>query len=121
MVEQGLSGDRWNIIWGAQSNRRAMGAASDGENAMNARVEKLSLFFEEVKTLSFWRRVFRWAQLRALSYEAYEEFKSLLSQLSQLSQNAFQAANDISILNKDNEHLKTTQSTLDCEVFRCSL
>src|SRR5919109_2147810 len=79
------------------------------------KVEKLSQFFEQVKALTFWRRLFRWSQFRSLSYEAYEEFKFLLSQISQLCQDTIQAKTDVSILKNDNEHLKSANSTLDNE------
>jgi hypothetical protein len=82
---------------------------------METTVEKLTQFFEQVKTLTFWKRLFGWAQFRSFSYEAYEEFKSLLSQARQLSQDIVQATNNISILKNDNEHLKAALSTLDNE------
>jgi len=77
---------------------------------MEDKVEKLTQFFEQVKTLTFWKRIFKWTQVKTLSYDAYEEFKSLLSQLSRLSQEVIQVKNDITILKKDNEHLDTTQN-----------
>lgn len=49
---------------------------------MGTRTEKLTQFFEQVKTLTFWQRLFKWSQFRSLSYEAYEEFKALLSELT---------------------------------------
>jgi hypothetical protein len=39
--------------------------------------ENLKNFFEKIKSLTFWQRVFFWGTLKALSYEAYEEFKNL--------------------------------------------
>lgn len=83
---------------------------------METKVEKLSQFFEQVKTLTFWKRILRWSQFRSLSYEAYGEFTSLLSRVSQLSQDIVQATNNISILKNDNEHLKATRSTQDIEL-----
>lgn len=73
---------------------------------MGDRTEKLSQFFEQVKTMSFWRRVFGWSQFRVLSYEAYQEFKSLLSQISQLSQDVTEIRSKVSIVENNNEHLK---------------
>jgi len=76
---------------------------------MENKVEKLTQFFEQVKTLTFWKRLFKWSQFRILSYDAYEEFKSLLSQLNLLSQEVIKVKNNITILEKDNEHLTTRQ------------
>ena len=59
------------------------------------KVEKLSQFFEQVKALTFWKRLFRWPQFRSLSYEAYGEFKLLLSQISELYQDIIQAKTDV--------------------------
>ncbi len=39
--------------------------------------DNLKAFFERIKSLTFWQRVFFWSTLKALSYEAYDEFKSL--------------------------------------------
>ena len=83
---------------------------------MENQIEKLTQFFEQVKTLTFWKRFFGWSKVQALSYEAYEEFKSLLSKLSQLSQEVIQAKSDIMIINKDKEHLNTTQTQQTTEI-----
>jgi len=44
-------------------------------------MDKLSLFFNRIKELSFWQRIFSWSAIKTLSYEAYEQFKSLESKL----------------------------------------
>jgi regulator of replication initiation timing len=79
------------------------------------KVEKLSQFFEQIKVLTFWRRLFQWSQVRSLSYEAYEEFKLLLSQVGKWCEDIAQTKTDVSILRNDNEHLKTGNATLDNE------
>lgn len=40
-------------------------------------MDKLNLFFSKIKELSFWQRIFSWAKVKILSYDAYEEFKTL--------------------------------------------
>ena len=72
---------------------------------MENRHEKLHLFFERIKTLTFWQRVFSWKSLKSLSYEAYEEFRSLVASLDRSSRELEQSNNTISILQNDNEHL----------------
>ena len=42
-----------------------------------SRYELLGRFFERIKTLGFWDRLFRWGAVRTLSYEAYEEFRNM--------------------------------------------
>jgi hypothetical protein len=54
---------------------------------MNISTDNLKSFFDRIKTLTFWQRVFYWSTLKALSYEAYEEFKSLSDNISSLNQN----------------------------------
>lgn len=79
-------------------------------------MEKLNQFFEQVKTLTFWKRIFGWSQFRTLSYDAYEEFKSLLSRINQLSEEIAKNNNNISILNKDNSHLQENQKKYELEI-----
>jgi hypothetical protein len=52
---------------------------------MNLHYDNLKTFFERIKSLSFWQRVFYWSALKALSYEAYEEFKSIEDSITDLN------------------------------------
>ena len=83
---------------------------------MATKTDRLNQFFEQVKTLTFWQRLFRWSQFRSLSYEAYEEFKTLLSEAARSIQELDTAKKDTSILKNDNEHLRKSQSELENEV-----
>ncbi len=82
---------------------------------MENKTEKLNQFFEQVKTLTFWKRIFGWSRFRTLSYEAYEEFKSFLSWANQLSQEVAQDKSDISILKNDNDHIQKKQKEQEIE------
>jgi hypothetical protein len=53
---------------------------------MNLNYDNLKAFFERIKSLTFWQRVFYWSALKALSYEAYEEFKSISDIINALNQ-----------------------------------
>jgi hypothetical protein len=53
---------------------------------MNISNENLRNFFERIKSLNFWQRVFYWSTLKTLSYEAYEEFKNLSDTINTLNQ-----------------------------------
>lgn len=46
--------------------------------------DNLRLFFETIKSIGFWRRIFGWRRVRAVSYDAYEEFNSLLQNVNTL-------------------------------------
>lgn len=83
---------------------------------MNTTTDKLIQFFEQVKTLTFWQRLFSWSRFRSLSYEAYEEFKALLSEAIRHTQELDASRTDTSVLRNDNDHLKSSLSTLENEV-----
>jgi hypothetical protein len=74
---------------------------------MEPKHDKLQLFFDNIKTISFWQRLFGWKTLRQLSYEAYEEFTSLLSSVGELGEESAEATNAVSSLKAENEHLKS--------------
>ncbi|MDX9811519.1 MAG: hypothetical protein RBU28_03970 [Bacteroidales bacterium] len=44
--------------------------------------ENLKLFFERLKSLGFWKRVFGWKKIRTLSYDAYDEYNGLVRRVS---------------------------------------
>ncbi len=48
--------------------------------------QNLQLFFARVKEITLWQRIFGWAKLKHLSYDAYEEFKSLETDIYQVNQ-----------------------------------
>jgi hypothetical protein len=83
---------------------------------MENKTDKLSQFFEQLKTLTFWKRIFGWSQFRNLSYDAYQEFKSLLSQASHVAQEINQLKSDNLVLKNDNGHLKNKQNDLEKEL-----
>ncbi|MFN8209866.1 MAG: hypothetical protein U0T33_02745 [Bacteroidales bacterium] len=44
---------------------------------MNLNTENLKNFFDKVKSITFWKRLFSWGEIKILSYEAYDEFSRL--------------------------------------------
>ena len=83
---------------------------------MEYRFERLNLFFERIKSMSFWQRLFGWSAVRSLSYEAYEEFKSLTASLDRVAQESEEARNAIAVLRNDLDHLKSDRTRLEGEV-----
>lgn len=51
-------------------------------------MENLTLFFNRVKELSFWQRLFSWSSVKRLSYDAFEEFRNLQRDLLSVRQHA---------------------------------
>lgn len=43
-------------------------------------MEKLNLFFAQVKDISWWQRLFKWHSFRVLSFDAYEEYRTLIKE-----------------------------------------
>lgn len=68
--------------------------------------DKLNLFFDTVKTITWWQRIFSWKNVRTLSYDAYEEFKSLMVILNTRSADLEETKNSLGLLKNDCSHLQ---------------
>jgi hypothetical protein len=80
---------------------------------MEIKLEKLNLFFDRIKTIGFWQRIFGWRRIRELSYDAYEEFKKLTDSLDRVTKETEQTKNSIAVLNNENEHFKSEKNKLE--------
>lgn len=87
---------------------------------MNGTAAKLEKFFEEIKTLTFWQRVFGWSRIRALSYDAYQEFKALLSHTGNSANEIATAKAEKLVLetNNANLHANNQQQKVDMATVR---
>lgn len=83
---------------------------------MEAKSEKLNLFFDKIKTIGFWQRLFGWRQIRDLSYDAYEEFRGLVRSFDTIIKEIDRIKNSVAVLNNDNEHLKSEKIKQDKEL-----
>ena len=83
---------------------------------MNQKFEKLNLFFEKIKTIGFWQRIFGWRQIRNLSYDAYIEFNELVNSLNQTLAEIDRIKNSIAVLNNDNKHLSSEKEKIEKKV-----
>ena len=74
-------------------------------------------FFELIKNLGFWQRIFRWRPVQTLSYEAFEEYKNLIALVASDEELLATSSNKIDLLNNDNSHVRAesakTQNLLD--------
>jgi hypothetical protein len=86
--------------------------------------DKLGLFFEKIKAIGLWQRIFRWRLVRSLSYDAYEEFKSLVEGLHRVSGELERTGNSAATLQNKlsevsalvaarDETIRQSQSTLN--------
>ncbi len=78
-------------------------------------MEKLNLFFEQIKDISWWQRLFRWRRMRTLSFDAYEEFRSLARDLENSRRNTDELKNRMTEISTRNENL--SQKVRDIELL----
>jgi len=65
--------------------------------------DNLKIFFDKIKSLGFWRRVFGWRKIRSLSYDAYDEFNDMLQSINNLNQEITKKEISINELKKNVE------------------
>jgi len=70
---------------------------------MNSGFDNLKTFFEKIKSLGFWRRIFGWRQIRTLSYDAYDEFSDLLENIDRLNGEILKRDTVINEMQKNSE------------------
>ncbi|HAF30299.1 MAG TPA: hypothetical protein DCG75_14755 [Bacteroidales bacterium] len=81
-------------------------------------MEKLNIFFSRIKDLSFWQRIFSWASIRSLSYDAYEEYKSLDSKLKIQEARIIDVNNSITKLKTEKEGLERKSIDVENQMIR---
>jgi hypothetical protein len=77
-------------------------------------MEKLNLFFAQIKDINWWQRLFRWRRIRNLSFDAYEEFRNLARDLDKGRREMDELRNRMTELSARNESL--TQKIRDVEM-----
>ncbi len=80
--------------------------------------EKLGLFFDKIKSATFWDRVlpWRWAPIKALSYEAYAEYRRLVESLGRNAEELEQGRTSVATLRQENEQLKVGNAKAEKEL-----
>ncbi len=78
--------------------------------------EKLDQFFERIKSLNLWQRLFGWRPVQNLSYEAFEEYKNLIASAGSNEERLAIFSNKIELLNNDNSHIKAESEKLQTEL-----
>lgn len=78
-------------------------------------MEKLNLFFAQIKDISFWQRLFHWRKIRTLSFDAYEEYRSFARELETGRESIEKLKNRFSDISTRNENL--TQRVRDVELL----
>jgi uncharacterized protein YukE len=78
-------------------------------------MEKLNLFFAQIKDLNWWQRLFRWRKIRNLSFDAYEEFRALSRNMESNRENIEKLRNRITEISTKNDSI--TQKIRDIELL----
>lgn len=77
-------------------------------------MEKLNLFFAQIKDINWWQRLFRWRRIRNLSIEAWEEFRNLARDLERERREMDELRNRMTEMTARNEGL--SQKIRDVEI-----
>lgn len=78
-------------------------------------MEKLNLFFAQIKDLNWWQRLFRWRKIRNLSFDAYEEFRALSRDMESNRETIEKLRNRITEISTRNDSI--TQKIRDIELL----
>ena len=81
-------------------------------------MEKLNLFFAQIKDINWWQRLFRWRKIRSLSFDAYEEFRNLARELDNGRKNMDELRNRVTEISTRNESLTQKISELEQQSVR---
>ncbi len=83
---------------------------------MNKKFERLSIFFDQIKSIGFWQRIFGWRSIKNSSYDAYGEFKELLNSSDNISQELDKIKISTAATDSENQHLKAEKIEIKEEV-----
>ena len=78
-------------------------------------MEKLNLFFAQIKDLNWWQRLFRWRRIRNLSFDAYEEFRALSREMESNKESIEKLRNRITEISTRNDSIN--QKIRDIELL----
>jgi uncharacterized protein YoxC len=81
-------------------------------------MEKLTLFFNRIKEITFWQRIFSWGVVRKLSYEAYEEFRDLDKTLGERQRELENLRNEITRLNAEKNGLDRKVNDMEKSIIQ---
>ncbi|MCX8058930.1 MAG: hypothetical protein N3A58_05905 [Spirochaetes bacterium] len=82
---------------------------------MDLKIEKISLFFERLKNLSFWQRLFKWSKFLLFAFDAYEEYKQLFNYCNELNRKVDLLNNEILITKKDFDSIKEEKIKIETQ------
>jgi len=81
-------------------------------------MNKLNIFFDQIKRISFLGRIFKWSSLRNLSYEALQELTSLNNSHTKINNELNQVKSEMNLLKQKVATLKEQEADLNISMTR---
>ena len=81
-------------------------------------MEKLNLFFAQIKDISLWQRLFHWRKIRSLSFDAYEEYRALSKDLEIGRRTTDDLKSQMTALSARNDNLLQKTKELEIQSVR---
>lgn len=81
-------------------------------------MDKLNLFFAQIKDISFWQRLFHWRKIRNLSFDAYEEFRAAAKDIEISRKTLDDLKNKLTGISAHNESLLQKSKDLEIQSAR---
>ena len=80
-------------------------------------MNKLNIFFDQIKRISFLGRIFKWSSLRSLSYEALQELTSLNNSHSKMNDELNDVKSEKSLLEQKVTTLKEQEADFNVSII----
>ncbi len=81
-------------------------------------MNKLNIFFDQIKRISFLGRIFKWSSLRSLSYEALQELTSLNNSHTKINDELNQVKSEKNLLEQKVATLKEQEADFNMSITR---
>ena len=81
-------------------------------------MNKLNIFFDQIKRISFLGRIFKWSSLRSLSYEALQELTSLNNSHTKINDELNQVKSEKNLLEQKVATLKEQEADFNISMTR---
>ncbi len=80
---------------------------------MDILFDSLRAFFERIKSVNLWQRIFTWSSIKILSYDAYDDFKNINLQIKGLNNELEEKKARITEIERNSEGQKTRISEIN--------
>ena len=81
-------------------------------------MNKLNIFFDQIKRISFLGRIFKWSSLRSLSYEALQELTNLNNSYTKINDELNEVKSEKNLLEQKVAILKEQEADFNISMTR---